>query len=530
MRIAQRFHSACALLTTLLATHGAHAWRLEDSLRGSTQGHPVGGAIQSDGWHVTARTDRLWYAIPRLERGSIEFTVTGLTNARLDPADDNELFAMYEAGYGISEPISYGDFRENHYKCMLRIYGAAEGARRGQQKLMWGMCPSGAPGYGRCGCASFFEEPFGGNGTWSGAPERLRIEWGEGRTSFLRNGTRVESIDWSRSGLRFGPQSLHFSLGTSRPSAVGGAALPVGIVFSDLVVDGTEGALAVCPGAPVTDAGSTTPTDTGVALPMNIVEIPVMEDVTVAQSLPDAVYPDVSDLSVGADDSEFYLKFQVGTLPGRVVGAQIVLRSSAYRSAVGDGASIFRARRSDWSELTLRWRDRPGGVGDRLARINGVAEDTRYAVDLPAGTIPGSGTYAFAVLADPRDANSAHFDARERGGGRGPILRLTLDPTMPPNDAGAPLDAAAPLDATTSFDLGTRVDTFTAAPDAPQVSDVIAPGGPDAPVRGDAGEVIDAPVVGGCGCRTAPSRAPGWAAALALLGLSVRRRRATKRA
>jgi hypothetical protein len=220
---------------------------LEDPLRNGTLGNPVGGSFGPDGWTVTAPTDRIWFALPRLAAGSIQFTVTNMSNANL-LVNDNEIFALYEAGYGIAEPINYNpEFRNNHYKAMLRIYGQAETGREGQQKLMWGMCPSGAPGYDGCTCAEFFEEPFGGDGTWTGASEQIRLEWGGGITRLVRNGAEVVAIDWSASGLEFGPSDLHFSLGTSRPAAVDTAAMPIGAVFSDLVITGTEGELASCP-------------------------------------------------------------------------------------------------------------------------------------------------------------------------------------------------------------------------------------------------------------------------------------------
>jgi hypothetical protein len=229
----------------------AGAYRLEDSLRGGTQGNPVGGAFEAGGWRVTAPTDRMWYAIPRLVEGSIEFTLSDASLANLT-APDNEIFAMYEGGYGIAEPVRYApEFRENHYKVMLRVYGTEEPGRTGLQKLIWGMCPSGAPGYGSCGCEALLDEPFGGDGSWDGSPQRIRIEWGEGVTRYLRNGVVVHSIGWQ--GHVFGPEELHLSLGTSRPSAVGSAALPVGALFSDLVVEGVEGEPATCPGPPVPD-------------------------------------------------------------------------------------------------------------------------------------------------------------------------------------------------------------------------------------------------------------------------------------
>ncbi len=524
---------ACALVGVSLVSVSGEAYHLEDSLRGGTTvGHPVGGSFDAAGWHVTNRTDRVWYALPRLTSGYVEFTVTNLSNATIGDGEA-EMFAMYEAGYGITEPVRYApEFRENNYKCMLRIYGAMEGGRVGQQKLMWGMCPGGPPGYTSCACGtSFFEEPFGGNGTWSGAPERIRIEWGSGRTRYLRGGAEVLAIDWARTGLTFGPSELHMSLGTSRPSAVDYAVLPVGVVFSDLVVDGTEGALAVCPGSVVPDAG-TPPTDAGMIVSGSVVEVPAVEDVTVEPGNATTVYSDVRDLAVGHADAEFYVKFRVGDVPGRIVSAQLILNSAMDRSAEGTGASVFAAGNSSWSETTLVYRDRPGSRGARLARVDGVSANERYTFNLPAGTVPSPGVYAFAVLPETTDSNSAHFDAREVSPTRGPVLRLTIDRSLPPlMDAGvAPPDVVTAVDVPNASDaggvasdLGTRLDVVSAT-DTGVRSDVV--------VTVDAGQVADDGLVessdldGGCGCRAVGGRAGGGSLALlALVGLRRRRRR-----
>ncbi len=213
---------------------------LRDSLKGSTKGNLVGGSIGPSGWTTSARSDRLWYEIPTLVEGSIQFVLSGVSNANLVEAD-NDMFAMYEAGYGMTEPVQYApQYRENHFKAMIRVYGGAEPARAGQQKLMWGMCPSGAPGYGACGCGSFFEEPFGGDGSWDGTPQTMRVEWKGKKATLTRNGAEVVSIDWSNENFRFGPQTLHFSLGTSRDTVA------LGAVYSDLVVEGTTGEVTTC--------------------------------------------------------------------------------------------------------------------------------------------------------------------------------------------------------------------------------------------------------------------------------------------
>jgi MYXO-CTERM domain-containing protein len=236
----------------------ARAYHFEDSLRGSTTGSAVGGSFSADGWTVTGEADRIWWALPRLVSGSVEFTVTNVSAANL-LVNDNEIFSMYEAGYGIPEPIGYGPyFRQNHYKMLVRIYGQAETGREGAVKLMWGMCPSGAPGYWTdaamtCGCEGFFEEPFDAAPPWDGAPTRIRIAWADGVTRLFRDGVEIVSVDWSASGLRFAPSELHAMLGSSRNDAVDTSSMPIGAVFSDVVIDGEEGPVATCPDA---DAGT----------------------------------------------------------------------------------------------------------------------------------------------------------------------------------------------------------------------------------------------------------------------------------
>jgi hypothetical protein len=217
-----------------------------DPLIGGTQGTAVGGSFGDTGWTVTGVADRVYWSMPRLVEGSVEFTMTNVTLDNL-PLADHEVFAMYEGGHGIEHPIGYNpEYRNNTFKSMIRIYGVAEPERTGQQKIMWGMCPIGAPGYleAECPCANpvgFFEEPFGGNGDWNGSPETLRVAWGDGVTRYFRNDVEVLTIDWAGSGFQFGPQELYVSLGNPRPEEVGSAGMPIGAVFSNLVVEGWTG-------------------------------------------------------------------------------------------------------------------------------------------------------------------------------------------------------------------------------------------------------------------------------------------------
>lgn len=228
---------------------GGEPFMMSDPLVDGTMGTPVGGSFGPSGWTTTDRADRIYWALPRLREGSFEFTVTGLT-VDLMPLNDHEIFAMYEGGHGIEHPIAYSpDFRTNNYKSMIRVYGQAEVGRTGQMKLMWGLCPAGAPGYndGTCACgSSFFEEPFGGDPAWDGSPQRLRVEWDDTGSRLYRNDALVLEIDSSAAGTFFGPQALYASLGNPRPLEVDTAAMPIGVTFSDVVIEGITGPEATC--------------------------------------------------------------------------------------------------------------------------------------------------------------------------------------------------------------------------------------------------------------------------------------------
>ncbi|MCA9634440.1 MAG: hypothetical protein KC420_00210 [Myxococcales bacterium] len=222
---------------------------IEDPLKGGTIGAAVGGSFGPDGWTVTAKADRVYWALPRLVEGSVEFTMSNVTLDNM-PLNDHEVFAMYEGGHGIGHPIDYApEYRTNAYKSMIRIYGTAEAQRIGKQKLMWGLCPMGAPGYydTECPCADpvgFFEEPFGGDGTWDGTPQVLRVEWADGKSRYLRNGEVILEIDWSDTGLSFAPDALYMSLGTPRAEKIDSAGMPIGAVFSDVKIEGWTGPAA----------------------------------------------------------------------------------------------------------------------------------------------------------------------------------------------------------------------------------------------------------------------------------------------
>ena len=473
----------------------AQPYHLDDSLLGSTSGNRTGGSLGADGWTITGADDRIWYALPRLASGYVEFTVANITPAVL-PLPDHEIFAMYEDGYGLGEPIDYGaGFRQNHYKALLRIYGAPEPTRLGFMKLMWGICPSGSPGVDACGCGSFFEEPFGDPGAWTGAPVRVRVEWGDGRSRLLRDGVEVVGVDWT--GFEFGPSELHMMLGSPR-NATGLSGMPLGATFSNLVVDGQRGPLATC-GGTTPDAG--VPVDAGACSAGAL----AAADVTAA-SWESGVYPDPSDLNVEGDATNptavVYLRF--AGVAGPVTSATLTMNTSSGGSAGGGSGQICRVDAAAWDESTLTWTTRPtvSSMCSGAARRVGASE--RVSWDVTPLVAPGRDITLAVVSTDP---DGAHYLSREAGGcALGPRLDVVLAPGV---DAGT--DAG-------SADAGaTGRDGAVPDVDASTM-------GTDAGARTDAGG-HSTPLSGGCGCTAAGGRRGAGLVTLLVLALALVHRR-----
>jgi len=141
-------------------------------------------------------------------------------------------------------------------------------------------------------------------------------------------------------------------------------------------------------------------------------DVPVLEDVTVSVATPSSVYPAPEDLSVGANDSEIYLKFDLAGVPGKVQKAVIFLHQSDDGSANGDGGDAFVVPGVGWSESTLTWSNRPAAEGASLARQGPVSAYDWYRWDVSAA-VSTPGVYGFAIRPETSDANAAHFFSKE---------------------------------------------------------------------------------------------------------------------
>ncbi len=502
MRLQTR-HAWLALLMVLAAPAVARAqpFRFEDSLRDGTTGNATGGTFGPEGWTVTGVGDRIWWALPTLESGYVEFTVANITLDVL-PLGDHELFAMYEAAYGIGEPINYNpEFRQNHYKVLMRIYGTAEPGRAGAIKLMWGMCPDGAPGWYTAGCIcpeGTFDEPFADPGPWTGAAVRMRVEWADGRSRLFRDGALVLEVDWSGSGLVFGPEELHMMLGSPRNDG-GLSAMPLGARFSDLVVDGMMGPVETCGGTTMVDAG---PGVDGGACDTRGLAIAD----GVAASWLSGTFPDVTDLNVEGDGSAptgiVYLRFAAPG--GPVTSATLTMHTSTVASAGGGSGQICRVDGGVWDEATLTWATRPTVsttcVGP--ARRVGGGETVTWDV---TSLITTSGEQNLAVVST--DGDGAHYYSREGGScALGPRLDVVLAPGT---------DVMQP-----GFDVGPPGGDAASSMDAGSI-------GLDG---GDAGRGGRGPITGACGCRAGTAPRAGTLVALGalLVTLAARRRARTK--
>jgi len=153
-------------------------------------------------------------------------------------------------------------------------------------------------------------------------------------------------------------------------------------------------------------------------------DLPAMEDVTASSYHPTSVYPYVDDLSCGAGDSEFFMKFDVTGIPGLIEGARLHLHSLDDGSANGDGGDLYLVTDNGWSENTLTWNTRPAVSGNALDRVSPVDQDQAYALDASAA-VTGLQWYSLALIPQPGDTNGVHFHSQESSPTLGPILRVT---------------------------------------------------------------------------------------------------------
>lgn len=153
-------------------------------------------------------------------------------------------------------------------------------------------------------------------------------------------------------------------------------------------------------------------------------ELGAVADVTASQYTPDAVYGDVSDLSVEHGDSEVYLRFDLSSVPGRITSAALVLTASSDGSAEGSGGDAWAVSDDTWSEDSLTWNNRPAAGGSALSRVAPVSVGQVCTWDVSAA-VSAAEPVSFAILPQATDTNGSHFLSKEASAGSGPRLVVT---------------------------------------------------------------------------------------------------------
>jgi hypothetical protein len=219
---------SCVAYLVLAGPHAAHAAiLLADPLQGSTIGIRCGGTFVSGGWQVTGKNDTIYWHVPTVRKGAVEFDVRGLfpNESRAGIADKVELFHMYDHTWNNSDFSYMPGYRDNPFKHFIRKTDALEAARVDSMEILWLIRPK-------------YAEPDTARLAW--APDttyRFREEWGPdhaGNTvlKLYRNGVLLLTTSargaWNPAG-----HSVRIAASPRRDPAAGA---PLGAVFSNLKV------------------------------------------------------------------------------------------------------------------------------------------------------------------------------------------------------------------------------------------------------------------------------------------------------
>lgn len=207
---------------------GAQLLVLDEPLAGATTGTRSGGTFLSDGWKVTGHTDSIYWHIPTLSQGAVEWDVRGLypDEARAGMEDKAEIFHMYDYTFGNADVNYNGGYRDDPYKHFIRKIGAVGGTTNAME-IVWQILPN-------------YEEPDTSALSWNASTTyHFREEWGPDgagnsvlktyRDGLLLRTTSVAG-SWNPAG-----QSIRIA---ASPRAFGApdAGAPVDAVYSNLKV------------------------------------------------------------------------------------------------------------------------------------------------------------------------------------------------------------------------------------------------------------------------------------------------------
>ncbi len=198
---------------------------LDDPLQGSTTGTRSGGAFVAGGWKVTGQHDSIYWHIPTITQGAVEWVVRGIAGneCRAGLTDKCEFFHMYDHAFGGSDTNYNGGYRDNPYKHFLRKIDC-QGGTVDAMELVWKI-------------AGEHVEPDSKVLTWDPAASyRFREEWGpEGANSVIRthrDGVLVMTM--SVPGV-YAPSGHSIRIAAS-PRRAADAGAPLGAIYSGLRV------------------------------------------------------------------------------------------------------------------------------------------------------------------------------------------------------------------------------------------------------------------------------------------------------
>jgi hypothetical protein len=219
------FSATAAVLLLVLPGHKLKASLiLNDPLQGSTVGTRQGGSFVTGGWQVTGSTDCIFWHVPTITNGAVEFDVRGLypNECRAGMADKVELFHMYDYTWNNSDYSYAPGYRDNPFKHFIRKTDCLDTARVNSMEIVWLI----APDYVEPDTAQLLWDP---NTTY-----HFREQWGpEVGNSVLRlyrDGALVLTTSvpgvWKPSG-----HSVRIAASTRRAEDFGA---PLGAVFSNV--------------------------------------------------------------------------------------------------------------------------------------------------------------------------------------------------------------------------------------------------------------------------------------------------------
>ncbi len=156
------------VLTLAVAATATAQLVLDDPLQGSTTGTRSGGAFVAGGWKVTNTNDYIYWHVPTISEGAVEFDLSGINpnECRPDMTDKTEIFHMYDYTFGNADNNYFGGYRDSPHKHLIRKTGCDDPPRVNSLEVLWQILPE-------------HTEPDTAILSWDPAVTyRFRVEWG----------------------------------------------------------------------------------------------------------------------------------------------------------------------------------------------------------------------------------------------------------------------------------------------------------------------------------------------------------------